>query len=62
MKGSIHSDFSQATAGQLAESGSIAFFPIAGWWNERPTQDCVNNTARYSLIVTICTRKTDIDV
>ncbi len=61
-KGSIHSDFWQGTAGQLAESGSIAIFPITGWWKERPAQGCVNNSARYSLIVTIRTLKTDIAV
>ncbi|MEL6894723.1 MAG: S8 family peptidase, partial [Planctomycetota bacterium] len=59
-KGSIHSDFWRGTAGQLAESASIAIFPVTGWWKERPSQGCVNNSARYSLIVTIRTRKTDV--
>ncbi len=61
-KGSIHSDYWRGNAGQLADSGAIAIFPITGWWRERPNQTCVEKTARYSLIVTIRTQKTELDV
>ncbi len=61
-RGSIHSDFWRGTAGQLADSNSIAVFPVTGWWRERPSQGCVENSARYSLIVTIRTKKVDLDV
>lgn len=60
--GSIHSDFWIGTAGQLADSGSIAIFPVTGWWRERPNQKCVEKDARYSLIVSIRTKKTNLDV
>ena len=61
-KGSIHSDFWIGSAGQLAESNSVAVFPITGWWRERPGLQRVDSTARYSLIVTIRTRKTELDI
>jgi len=61
-KGSIHSDFWRGTAVQLAESGAIAVFPVTGWWRERLNQGCISKIARYSLIVTIQTRRTDLEV
>jgi hypothetical protein len=61
-KGSIHSDFWRGTASQLAESGAIAVFPVTGWWRERLSQECISRLARYSLIVTIQTRRTDLEV
>lgn len=59
-KGSIHSDFWVGSASQLADSGQVAVYPVTGWWRERPGQGRVESQARYSLIVTIQTRKTDI--
>ncbi len=61
-KGSVHSDYWRGNAGQLADSGSIAIFPITGWWGERPNQGCVEKVARYSLIVTIRTQKAELEV
>lgn len=61
-KGSIHSDFWRGTAVQLAESGAIAVFPVTGWWRERLNQGCISKIARYSLIVTIQTRRTNLEV
>lgn len=61
-KGSLHSDFWFGTASQLAESDAIAIVPVTGWWRERPNQGCVNNTTRYSLIVTIKTQNTEVEL
>lgn len=61
-KGSLHSDFWIGTASQLAESGAIVVYPITGWWRERPNQGCVEKNARYSLIVTIKTQNTEIEL
>lgn len=60
-KGSIHSDVWNCTAADLAASGSIAVFPITGWWRERPNRQCIDKPARYALIVTIdCDTNIDI--
>ncbi|APW64308.1 S8 family peptidase [Paludisphaera borealis] len=52
-KGSIHSDYWDGTAAELAACGFIAVHPITGWWRERPSHRCFDKLARYSLIVTL---------
>lgn len=61
-KGSIHSDTWTGSAAQLAGCGSIAVFPVTGWWKERAHLGHWNRTARYSLIVTIETPDTEVDL
>ena len=62
-KGSIHSDtWMNPTAAELAKCGVLAVYPVGGWWRERKHLDCWNHQARYSLIVTIETDKTDVDL
>lgn len=62
IKGSIHSDWWVGTASQLAESEYIGVYPITGWWRERPSQQCYNKQARYSLIVTIQTKSNEVEL
>jgi len=61
-KGSVHSDCWTGTAADLAACGVIAVFPVTGWWKERKHLERWNRQARYSLIVTIETPQTDIDL
>lgn len=61
-KGSIHSDTWKGTAADLAEQGYVAIYPKSGWWKERKRLERWNNQLRYSLIVTISTEKTDVDI
>ena len=61
-KGSIHSDTWTGSAVDLARCGVLAVYPVSGWWRERKHLDCWGRQARYSLIVTIETRETDVDV
>jgi hypothetical protein len=61
-KGSLHSDAWRGTAAQLASCGMIAVFPVTGWWKERPHLNRWNRRARYSLIVTIETDSTEVDL
>ncbi len=61
-KGSIHSDWWKGTAAELAASAYIAVFPITGWWRERPNRNCYNKKARYSLILTLESLNTEVDV
>lgn len=60
-RGSIHSEWT-GTAADLAESGVIGIYPVTGWWRERPHLDRWNRFARYSLIVSIETPRTDVDL
>jgi len=61
-KGSLHSDTWTGTASKLAQCGVIAVFPVTGWWKERAYLGRWNRTARYSLLVTLETARTDIDL
>lgn len=61
-KGSIHSDTWKGTALELLTSKYIAVYPTIGWWRERPHLKCYDKIARYSLIVSIKTQETDVDI
>lgn len=61
-KGSIHSDIWSGTASELAVRDHIAVYPVLGWWRERHQLGRGKNGARYSLIVSIDTPRTDVDL
>lgn len=62
VRGSIHSDAWSGTAAQLASSNLIAIRPVTGWWRYRKDPEIVAKTARYSLIVSISTEDTSVDL
>ncbi|MBD8497983.1 S8 family peptidase [Paenibacillus arenosi] len=61
-KGSIHSDIWETTASQLATSNMIGIYPISGWWSKRPWLDQWSGEVNYTLIVTLSTPATNIDL
>lgn len=61
-RGSLHQDIWQGTAAELASRGFIAVYPAKGWWRTRPTQERYDLPARYSLIVSIRTPQTEVDL
>jgi len=61
-RGSLHKDVWHGTAAELANRGFIAVYPAKGWWRTRPTQERYDLPARYSLIVSIRTPETDVDL
>jgi hypothetical protein len=60
--GSLHSDRWQGTAAALASRGSIAIYPVIGWWRERHRLDRWNKRARYALVVSISTPEERVDL
>lgn len=60
--GSIHSDFMEMTAAELAECNHIAVYPVIGWWRERKHLGNVENRTRYALIVSLETPAQEIDL
>jgi hypothetical protein len=60
--GSIHSDWWQGTAVELAACNYVAVYPVTGWWRERAHLNRVESKARYSLIISIETPETNIDL
>lgn len=61
-KGSIHSDIWKGTAADLATKNVIAVYPVGGWWKELKRQEKWNSIADYSLIVSIKTQDTEVDI
>jgi subtilisin family serine protease len=62
VRGSIHSDAWTGTAAQLASSNLIAVYPVTGWWRYRRDPEVVQKSAAYSLIVSISTDDTKMDL
>jgi hypothetical protein len=61
-RGSIHSDWWQGIAADLAACGYIAVYPVTGWWRENTEQDYGARHARYSLVVSIRTEAATVDL
>jgi hypothetical protein len=61
-KGSIHSDIWEGTAAELADSNKIVIYPGIGWWRERKKLRKYNKKTRYSLVVSITTPSTEVDI
>lgn len=61
-KGSIHQDIWRGTAAELANCGYLAVYPGQGWWRTRQTLEKYNSDAKYSLIVSIQVRGTEVDL
>lgn len=60
--GSIHSDYCELAAADLCDCKNIAVFPVIGWWRERSYLGRYDKKIRYSLIVSLSTPKTDVDL
>lgn len=61
-KRSIHSDRWNGSAIDLSQKEYIAVYPVSGWWKERYHMSRWDSEARYSLIVSINTQETEIDI
>lgn len=60
--GSIHSDFWEGSAADLATCNMIGIFPVIGWWRERKHLKKVETKTRYSLIISLETEKEDVQL
>jgi hypothetical protein len=61
-RGSIHSDVLSGTAAEIAERGTIAVYPVTGWWKELAKRDRSELGARYALVVSIESDEVDVDL
>lgn len=61
-RGSIHSDIWRGSAADLADRGVLAIYPALGWWRLRPGLKRFDSTASYSLVVSISTPRTGVDL
>ena len=61
-KGSIHKDIWKGTAADLATRNTVAIFPVNGWWRTRKKLLRYGNEVRYSLILSIESPDSTIDL
>lgn len=61
-RGSLHQDVWRGSAADLASRGFIGIYPANGWWRTRKAQERYDMLARYSLIVSIRTPETNVDL
>lgn len=61
-RGSLHQDVWRGSAADLASRGFIAVYPSTGWWRTRPAQERYDLPARYSLVISIRTPETEVDL
>ena len=61
-KGSIHSNWWEGSAADLASMNHIIVFPVTGWWKKRKALGRGNSKVRYSLIVTLETVNPALDL
>lgn len=61
-KGSLHQDVWEGTAAELASRGCLAVYPAMGWWRTRQKLERYDLPAHYTLIVSIRTPETEIDL
>ena len=61
-RGSLHSDIWRGTAADLARRGVIGVYPAAGWWKTRTKLERFDQSARYSLVVSIRAPEVEVDL
>jgi len=62
LKGSIRKDFITGTGRELSERNVLAIIPKNGWYKNLKRQNKFNEKVRYSLIVSIETEETEVDL
>ena len=61
-RGSVHYDLWKETCATLADMDSVVVYPVGGWWKDQKVRDRSKYGARYSLVVSIETDRTDVDI
>lgn len=61
-RGSLHSDIWKGPASALAGLGILGVYPAPGWWKTLVKKNRYNDSVRYSLVVSIKTQQTEVDL
>lgn len=61
-RGTLHQDQWTGSAAELAQCFYLAVYPVGGWWKNNKRKDRRDLEARYSLIVSLQTQTTDVDL
>jgi Subtilase family len=61
-RGSIHRDWVELMAIEAQSANVVGVFPRSGWWKERKYLGRASSRARYSIIITLTTPTTEVDI
>ncbi|MDY3306423.1 S8 family peptidase [Psychrobacter sanguinis] len=61
-RGSVHKDYWEGTAADLAELSNIVIKPVTGWWKLNKDKERCQRTVDYSLIVTLEVDDNEVDI
>jgi hypothetical protein len=59
--GTLHQNIWQGPAHELAVRGGVSVYPVKGWWADRNAPE-FRRSVPFSLIVSIRTERTDVDL
>lgn len=62
LHGSLHQDVWETSGAELASTGKIAVYPVGGWWKNNKNRDRINQPVRYSLLISLRTPTSDVDL
>jgi hypothetical protein len=60
--GSLHQDIWEGSGQELASCGSIAVYPVGGWWKRNGRKDRLDLPVRYALLVSLATHEQGVDL
>lgn len=61
-KGTVQSDSISLSGFELADCNNMAVYPVGGWWKTRKSEKCMEKECRYSLVVSLYTDSTEVDI
>jgi hypothetical protein len=61
-RGTIHHDIWTGKAFELQKRDGVSVFPVRGWWGDRKDPMYHERAVRFSLIMSIRTKRTDVDL
>lgn len=61
-RGTIHHDIWTGKAYDLADRDVISIFPVRGWWGDRKNDGYFHRSVRFSVILSVRTKRTDVDL
>ena len=60
--GSLHQDIWETSGAELASTGKLAVYPVGGWWKNNKNRDRIDQSVRYSLVVSLKTDAAGVDL
>lgn len=60
--GSLHQDTWETSGAELASTEKLAVYPVGGWWKNNKNRDRIDKRVRYSLVVSLKTVETNVDL